>query len=184
MEDNEIIELYFKRDEEAIVETKRKYEILLNTIISRLLDDDRDCEECLDDTWVSIWNLIPPNRPENFKAYLAKIARNISIKKFEYNRAAKRDQSLETSFDELEEVLSNEMIKDDIDDGQISKVISDFLRNEKDIVRNIFILKYWYFESIESIALKYNFSESKVKSILYRTRNKLKNHLKKEGIRR
>ena len=183
MQDIEIIELYLKRDEKAIEESDRKYGIFVNRIAAKLLDDDRDLEECVSDVWVSLWKQIPPNNPTNFKAYVAKIARNLSIKKFEYNRASKRDMSLEVSFDEIEEIMPDKDIHKDIDDGAISKAISNFLRKENQINRNIFVLKYFYFESIEDIANKYDFSESKVKSILFRTRNKLKNHLKKEGIR-
>ena len=183
LEDEDIIALYFKRNESAIKETDLKYGRLCFNILSKLLDDQRDREECLNDVYMNLWNNIPPVHPTNLKAYIAKVVRNLSIKKFQYNKAAKRNRDLETSFAELENIIADNRYEVVISEEDLAKIVSDFLRTQKPDQRNVFIRKYWFFDSIEEIAERYHFSQTKVKSMLFHTREKLKKHLKKEGIR-
>ncbi len=182
MDDLSIIELYFERDENAIKETDIKYKKLCLGIARNILNNEADSEECVNDTYLSLWNSIPPARPDNFSAFICRITRNLSLKRLGYNRAQKRNPSVTVSFEELESVLPDSLIEPDISDEKLGKVISDFLRNQKEEARNVFIRKYWYFDTVADIAARYSFSESKVKVLLHRTRNKLREHLKKEGI--
>ena len=184
MEDFEIVDLYFKRDEAAITETDRKYGRLCHSIAAKLLDDGRDIEECLNDSYMGLWKAIPPNRPVSLKAFLSKMVRNLSIKRFEYNTADKRNRDLEVSFEELEYVLADDKINNDFSDDEIAHLISNFLRKESADARNIFVRKYYYFDTVEEIAERYDFSITKIKSSLFHTRKKLKKYLEKEGVRR
>ena len=182
MDDLSIIELYFARDEQAIKETDTKYGKLCHSIAYNILNNNEDSEECVNDTYIGVWNTIPPTRPNNFMAFVCRITRNLSLKRIEAMARQKRSQATIVSLDELAEVLPDESIADRISDEDIGKAISDFLRNEKEDVRNVFIRKYYFFDSIGDIAKHYGFTESKVKNMLYHTRNKLKEYLIKEGV--
>ena len=182
MDDLSIIELYFARDEQAIKETDAKYGKLCHSIAYNILNNNEDSEECVNDTYIGVWNTIPPTRPNNFMAFVCRITRNLSLKRIEIMARQKRTQATIVSLDELAEVLPDESIADGISDEDIGKAISDFLRNEKEDVRNVFIRKYYFFDSIGDISRRYGFTESKVKNMLYHTRNKLKEHLIKEGV--
>lgn len=182
MDDLMIIELYFERDEKAIKETDKKYGRLCFTVAINILDNDADSEECVNDTYLSVWNKIPPTRPNNFMAFICKITRNLSLKRLDYNKAMKRTSESLVSFTELEDILPDSSIMPNVENERIGKLISDFLHHEKPDVRAVFIRKYWFFDSISDIAARYSFSESKVKNMLYHSRNKLREYLKKEGI--
>ena len=182
MDDLMIIELYFARNEQAVRETDIKYGRLCFRLAVNILGNDEDAEECVNDIYLSLWNKIPPARPNNFMAFICKIARNLSLKKQDYNKALKRTSSSIVSITELEDILPDNSIAPDVSNDEISRIISDFLRHEKADTRNVFIRKYWFFDSISDIAARYSFTESKVKSMLYHTRNKLRDYLKKEGV--
>lgn len=182
MDDLMIIELYFARDEQAIKETDIKYGRLCFTLAINILGNDEDSEECVNDTYLSVWNKIPPTKPNNFMAFICKITRNLSIKRLDYNKAKKRTPESFVSFTELEEVLPDNNIMPEIKNAEIGKLISEFLKHEKPESRAVFIRKYWFFDSVSDIAARYSFTESKVKNMLYHSRNKLREFLKKEGI--
>ena len=182
MNDLSIIELYFARDEEAIKQTDMKYGKLCHRVAYNILNNNEDSEECVNDTYIGVWNAIPPTRPNNFMAFVCKITRNLSLKRLEAMSRQKRSQATIVSFDELAEVLSDESIADGVSDEDIGKLISAFLRNEKSEIRDVFIRKYFFFDSIGDIARRYDFTESKVKNMLHHTRTKLKDFLIKEGI--
>ena len=182
MEDFEIIDLYFARNEHAIKETDRKYGKLCFSIAHNLLYSREDSEECVNDTYLSVWNAIPPNKPGHFMAFLCKITRNLSLKRLDYNLAKKRNPDLLVSLEELETVLPDNRVNPAMEDREIGEAISRFLRTETPQSRNVFLRKYWFFDSIQTICERYGFSESKVKSMLRRTRKRLKLYLKKEGI--
>ena len=182
MEDHEIIKLYFSRDERAIKETDIKYGKLCRRIANNILKNDEDSEECLNDTYIGVWNAIPPAKPDRLMAFVCKIARNLALKRLESATRQKRSQAVLVSLSELEEILPDETIAADIGNEDIGKTISAFLRNEKPEIRNVFIRKYYFFDSISEIAELYGFTESKVKNMLYHTRKKLKEYLIKEGI--
>jgi len=182
LDDLNIIELYFARDERAIKETDAKYGKLCYRIAYNILNNYEDSEECVNDTYLGVWNAIPPTRPNNFMAFVCGITRNLSLKRIEAMIRYKRLQANIVSLYELAEVLPDPSIAVGVSDEDIGKAISDFLRNEKDAARNVFIRKYYFFDSIGDIARQYGFTESKVKNMLYRTRTKLKKFLIKEGI--
>ena len=182
MDDLMIIKLYFERNEQAINETDAKYGRLCFGIANNVLADNEDAEECVNDTYLSVWNQIPPTRPNNFRSFLCKIVRNLSLKKLDYNLALKRNRNMTISFSELEDILQDNSIYDELEYKELGKIISDFLWQEKEDSRNVFIRKYYFFDSVSDIARRYSFTENKVKSMLYHSRNRLKEHLKKEGI--
>ena len=182
MDDLMIIELYFSRNEQAIKETDIKYGKLCFSMANNILSNDEDSEECVNDTYLSVWNKIPPTRPNNFRAFICKIVRNLSMKKLEFNRALKRTQNVTVSYTELEKILPDTRTAPEWEYENLGKIISDFLQHEKEDARNVFIRKYYFFDSISDIAERYSFTESKVKNMLYHSRNKLRECLKKEGI--
>ena len=182
MDDNQIIELFFARDEQAIQATDGKYgKVCLHTA-NNLLSSREDAEECVNDTYLTAWNQIPPIRPRILPAFLCKIVRNLSLKRLEQNNALKRSPEILISFDELSYVLPDHRIDSEMQEEQLGWIISEFLKTEKQESRNVFLRKYWFFDSISEISQMYGYSETKVKSMLMRTRNRLRYYLKKEGI--
>ena len=179
MEDSQIIDLFFSRDENAIRETESKYGKLCSHIARNILDNSEDAEECVQDTYLAIWNAIPPARPNHFSAFVCKIARNLSFKKLEYITASKRNAAVCISLTELEAILP----ASHMESNELGSMINAFLRTEDALSRKIFLRRYWCFDSIKEIAQQFYFSENKVKTILFRTRNRLKDYLKKEGIK-
>lgn len=177
--DTEIIEMYFARNENAIRRTQSKYGDLCFRIAVNVLGNNEDAEECVNDTYLSVWNRIPPDMPENFKAYICKIARNLSLSRLRYNTAKKRNLDALLPLSDVENTASAE---DDTSDMELGRLISDFLRSQPTDVRNVFMRKYWFYDSVEEIAERFSFSKSKVKSMLFHTRNRLKKYLKEEGI--
>ncbi len=182
MDDIKIIDLFFARDEQAIKETDIKYGKLCFALANNILRCREDSEECVNDTYFSVWNRVPPTRPGNFRAYLCKIVRNISLRKLDYSLAAKRSRDLTVSLSELEDIMPDERVSPEPEIEDLGRMISDFLRREKEDARNVFIRKYYFFDTIEDIAARYEFSESKVKNMLYHSRNRLKKYLAKEGV--
>ena len=182
MDDSKIIELYFARNEQAIRETASKYSKLCHSIAYNILNNHEDSEECVNDTYTGVWNAIPPTRPNNLMAFVCKIARNLSLKRLEFIKREKRSASILISLEELEAVLPDERYAPNVSDEEVGKLISEFLYTQKEEVRNVFIRKYYFFDSIGEIAERYSFTESKVKNMLFNTRNKLKDYLIKEGI--
>ena len=182
MDDLKIIELYFERNEQAIKETDAKYGKLCHSIAYNVLHNYEDCEECVSDTYMGVWNAIPPTRPDNFMSFVCKIARNLSLKRLEFMTREKRSADVLLSLNELAAVLPDERYAPNVSDEDVGKLISAFLRRQKEEVRTVFIRKYYYFDSIEEIAKHCGFTKSKVKNMLFYTRTKLKDYLIKEGV--
>ncbi len=182
VDDRQVIELYFARDERAIGETEAKYGKLCLRIARNILSDEGDAEECVNDVYLNVWNAIPPRRPAHFAAFVCKITRNLALKRLRFNTAQKRAAGVLVSLSELEELLPDPCVSTDLGEEPLGRLISAFLRREQAEVRNVFLRRYWYFDSLDDIAERYGFSESKVKSMLYHTRNKLREYLKKEGV--
>lgn len=182
MDDQRIIELCFRRDEQAIRETDGKYGRLCRSIAYNILGNHEDAEECVNDAYMGMWNAIPPARPDSLTAYICRITRNLSLKRLEFLTREKRSRAVLVSLEELEEVLPDERCDPSVGGEEIGRRIGDFLRGEKESVRDVFIRKYYFFDSVGDIARRYSFTESKVKNMLYRTRNKLRDYLIKEGV--
>lgn len=182
MEDTKIIELYFERDEQAIKETEQKYGRLCHSISYNILQNAEDSEECVNDTFSALWNAIPPTKPDNFMAFVCKIARNISLKRLEFLSREKRAANITLSFEELDCILPDTAASVNIDDEELGRLINKFLLAQKEDTRNVFLRRYFFFDSIEEIAKRYGFTNSKVKNMLLNTRKKLKDFLIKEGF--
>ena len=180
MEDQQIIGLLFQRSEAAISVLQQKFGRLCRSIISNILPDSRDVEECLTDTYLRIWNSIPPQCPARLDSYLARIARNVALDRYDYNSASMRSTNLTLAYEELTMYLpSGEKETDAI---EFRAFINRFLQGLPKVSRMMFLRRYWYGESIGELAKAFECSEEKVKSSLFRTRNKLREAMIKEGI--
>ncbi len=183
MDDNKIIELYFQRAENAIEETDKKYGKYCYTIADNILNDRYDAEESVNDTYLSAWNSIPPHKPSILATFLGKITRRISIDKWRRRNAEKRGFG-ETPLvlDELQEcVADTKNVESEMDRKLLEEVINSFVASLSPTEKKVFLCRYWYLDSISSISKQFGFSESKVKSMLMRTREKLRKILIKEG---
>lgn len=182
MEDEKIIDLYWARDEAAIHETDVKYHHYCGAIALRILENMEDAEECVNDTWLHTWNAVPPERPNILSVFLGRITRNLSIDRYRMKHAARRRSNMETVDLELADLEGRYHLDAQIEDRVIARAISDFLRQTDTFSRILFVRRYWYLESIHDLAERYNVSESKVKSNLFRTRKALRQHLLEEGV--
>jgi len=181
LDDASILALYFKRDERAIARTDEKYGPSCRKVARRILWDGRDIDECISDTWLRAWNVIPPKRPDPLEAFLNRVTRNLSINRHDYNKAQKRDSALTVAFMELNDGLPDpkETVTDEM---AFRDFINRFLRSQSREARRYFLLRYWYGMTIQEIAQKCQANEEKVKSSLFRTRNKLREAMEKENI--
>lgn len=183
MDDERIIELYWQRNENAISETKAKYGKYCYSIAYNILKSNEDAEECENDTYLEAWNSVPPQKPKILSAYLGTITRRKSIDKWRKKTAEKRGGGFQLSLDELENYLSDDKgICDEIIAEEMAKKISEFLRTLPEKECNVFLRRYWYFDSITEICNRYGYGQSKVKMMLKRTREKLFSYLEKEGM--
>ena len=184
MTDEMIVELYWQRDEQAIKETQAAYGSYIHYVAYAILRDERDAEEITNDTYLKVWNSIPPQRPKPLKAFLGRIARQLSINRAEYNTAEKRGGTqYPLALDELLEcVADKDSLPDPADLIALTDTINAFLRALPTDARRMFIRRYWYMDSIKEIAVAFAASESRVKSTLARAREKLRKTLEKEGF--
>ena len=182
MDDSKIIDLFFERSENALTETKRKYSGLIMSIAMRILKSKPDAEECENDTYMGAWNTIPPQRPNNLTAFLARIARNLALKKYEFINAAKRSPKGLVYLDELGDCISDKGDSIRYSDGVLKEAINSFLTGLGEESRRVFMLRYWYFSDIKEICQKCGISKSKAESMLFRTRKKLKKFLEERGL--
>lgn len=185
MKDQEIVDLFWERSETAISQVKGKYFRYCYSIALGILRNYEDAEECVNDTWVRAWNGIPPARPVMLRTFLGKITRNLSLNALEKMNAQKRGQGqVPLILSELEECISapNSQPEDKLEGKEITQVINKFLSKLTAEHQKVFVRRYWYASSIEEISEAYSLSESKVKSILFRLRKKLKKELEKEGV--
>lgn len=184
MDDEKIVNLYWQRNPVAIAETKTKYGKFCYTIAYRVLHNNEDAEECENDTYLEAWNSMPPQKPSVLSAFLGTITRRNSIDKWRKKMTEKRGGGeFELSLNELENCIPDEKsIDEQLAVEELAKIISTFLRGLPETERNVFLRRYWYFDSINEICEKYGFGQSKVKMMLLRTRQKLLSCLEKEGV--
>ena len=183
MNDRQIIELYLERKEAAIQATQEAYGRYCYTIAYGILSDHQDAEECVNDTYVSLWNAIPPHEPEYFKGFIGKLTRNNAIKIYERKTADKRGGN-RTSLvlDEFGECLPDSENGNPADDAALKDMLERFLYTLPVKHRRIFLQRYWYAAELGTIAATLGINIDHVKVILFRTRKKLKDFLEKEGI--
>lgn len=183
MEDEEIINLYWNRQEKAISETDKKYGKYCSTISFNILQNREDAKECVNDTYLKTWDSIPPQRPNILKVYLGRIARNLAINQYERKKAKKRDYTLEIALQELNECISSSNnVEEQLDYNELVNMLNVFLSRLSQNNRKIFLERYWYLYSIKEISSNNRISESNTKTILLRIRSQLKNYLKEGGL--
>lgn len=183
MEDFNIIELYWQRDEQAIAETDLKYGRFCHAIAFNLLNVQEDAEECVSDTWCSAWEQIPPARPAKFKAWLGRIIRNISISLWHRNHAQKRNSGLTELLDELEDCIpAAPSVEQTLETAALGKFISSWLLSLSEDDRIMFVRRYWYGLPLKDLACDMGTDAGKLAQRMYRLRLSLKDALEKEGF--
>lgn len=183
MQDSKIIDLFFERSEQAITELSLKYEKLCINIAVNILGNEEDSLECINDSYLGVWNTVPPQRPENLKYYLCRIVRNNALKRYHSNTAAKRNSHYNVALQELEECLPDcNSIDKELTSAEITRLIDSFLESQKAENQIIFTRRYFFSDSIGDIAKRVGMSESNISVRLNRMRKSLRNHLEKEGI--
>lgn len=181
--DEEIIALYWARNEDAIRETHNKYGALLYRIARNILLDARDCEECRNDVYLKTWNAIPPERPSVLRLFLIKIQRNAAIDRY-YMNTKKRNipSEMTVSLEEWAEIPAKGNMEDELQAEELGKIINDYLYELPEQERYSFIARYYFAEPVRTIAQKLRVSESAVYKSLGKLRERLKERLKEEGI--
>ena len=184
MDDAQIINLYFARDENAIIETKNKYQNMCYRIAQNILYNREDSEECVNDTWLRTWNTIPPSRPSVLSTFLAKIVRNLSLNRYRDMHALKRGgSSVNIAIEELNECITDgKTVEKDMEYKLLTESIEDFLWKQTKRNRTVFLKRYFYVMDIKEIAEELDIKEGTVKSILSRMRKKLAVWLEKEAV--
>lgn len=178
MRDSEIIELYFARDEQAIAETEKSYGAYCQSIAAQILGNPSDAEECVNDTWLRAWHSIPPKRPNPLKLFLGKITRNLAISRYRANHRQKRAH-IEIALSELEACVP----MPEESTAELRLLLDSFLVTLEDTERRLFVGRYWYAYTPETLARAYGMTRNAVGLRLMRTREKLKQYLEKEGWR-
>jgi len=180
MKDNQIIELFWNRDKKALEEVQRIYHHLLLHIAKNIAGSTEDAEECVNDTYMKLWSIIPPERPESLKNFAARIVRNLAIDVYRKEKARGKGTDLPFIFDELESMFANG--KDEYDEVEFQDLVNGFLSGLDSKERMLFVRRYWQGESIQDLVMWSGLKESAVKMRLLRTRNKFQEYLKEGGI--
>ena len=185
MDDQEIIARFFARDEEGLAAAQERYGDYCAAVARNLLSDQRDQEECLSDTWLRAWNTIPPQRPRSLGAFLAKITRNLAIDCLRSGNTVRRGGGQTTlALEELGECVSQAGSPEgELDRQAAVEALNRFLDGLPPLQREVFLRRYWYLDSVGEIARRFSMSQSKVKTMLFRTRQELRTYLEQEGIR-
>lgn len=184
MDDARIVSLYWDRDEQAIEESESKYGGYCHAIAYRILTNQEDADESVNDTWLAAWESMPPHRPSVLSTYLGKITRRVSLNRWrDSNRDKRGGGEVSLSLDELTECVPD---KQDVERAmeltELTEAVNSFLAGLPKIERDVFVCRYWFVASVREIGEKFEFSENKTKSMLFRTRKKLMAHLEKEGL--
>ena len=183
MQDSQIVRLYLQRKEDAIRETEQKYAAYLSEISGRILEDWEDRQECVNETYFRAWNSIPPHHPQNLKTYLGKMVRQLSIDVYRTKTREKRKATeYAVCLDELSECIPDSISTEQILEAkELEQAVASYLKTLEKEKRVLFICRYYYMDSIAALVARFSMSESKVKSMLHRTRKGLERYLQKEG---
>jgi len=184
LEDNKIIDLFLSRDESAITQVSEKYGSRLRSLAYNILGDLTAAEECENDTYMEAWSSIPPHEPRSYLfPFLARITRHTALDICKERNRLKRNALISELSEELEQCIpSPEDTESRIDSILLSEAINAFLSTLSEDKRNVFIRRYWFMDSVNDIAKRYGMSQSKIKSILFRSRNQLREYLEQKGI--
>ena len=181
MNDSKIIGLFFERSEDAIRAAEAAYGSMCRGIARKMLGNEEDVQECINDTWHSLWDAIPPEKPVFLRAYIARITRNLAMKRLIRQKAEKRTAAT-VSFEELSQCIPDrETVESVVEGKELVRAIDAFLDTLTERERNLFLRRYWFFDSIKELSRSFHMSESNVKVTLYRIRNQLKDYLAKEA---
>ena len=183
MEEEQIVELYFRREETAISATEERYGGYCRSIASNILHSREDAEECVNDTWLRAWNAIPPQRPQRLRLFLGRITRNLSFDRYLAGRTQKRGGGeIALVLEELDECIpSASSAEQPVLERELSESVNRFLHSLPERACAVFLSRYWYGKPIREIAERFSMTENSVKTGLFRSRAKLKDHLEKEG---
>lgn len=181
MEDKQIILLYQQRSHEAIRETETQYGHLIRSIAKNILGNEDDAQECANDTYLAVWNSIPPQNPVSFMSYICKIVKNLALMRVRHDTVKKRSAEL-VAIDELIEVLPGTSLEDEILAKELGKHITVFLERLGKTDRIVFVRRYWYGDPVRDIAVDLHMTANGVSIRLHKLRNRLKNYLEKEGL--
>ena len=183
LDDSKIIELFYERSEQAIIELSQKYGSVCKKVANNILNDVRDSEECVNDAYLGAWNTIPPQKPNPLLSYVCRIVRNLAIKRYHANTAVKRNSIYDVALDELDNcVPTSDSVEDDFNANVVAKSIDRFLATLDKANRVMFVRRYWYSDSITDLAKIFHTSNHNISVRLSRTREKLKKHLIQEGV--
>lgn len=183
MLDNEIIDLFYERSEQAIEELSKKYGSVCRKVARNILNNEFDAEECVNDSFLAAWNTIPPQNPNPLLTYICRIVRNLSIKKYHANTAIKRNSFYDAALNELEECFrSPANIEKELAAKELTLLLDSFLDTLNKENRMMFVRRYWYADSIPDIAARFRVSNNNATVRLFRTREKLQIYLRKAGF--
>ena len=183
MDDRKIIDLYFARKEDAIKHTDETYGRRLYHLAENIVKNGQDAEESVSDTYMKAWDTIPPQRPQHFFAYLAKICRNFALKRLDWKNAGKRKAEIVSLTEEMEMCIPDQSRDREMEAKELSMILDRFLRTLTPENQMVFLRRYWYADTIAEIAARYGISENAVLMRLNRTRAKLCTYLEKEGTK-
>ena len=183
MTDEEIIDLFFERSEQAISELAAKHGHAVERVVSNILGDPEDAEECVNDTWLGTWNSIPPQRPAPLRTYVCRIARNLATKKFHANLAQKRNSRYDIALDELAECIPDRgTVEETVDAKELARILDGFLDTLSYEDRFLFMRRYWFADPLADAAEQAGMSYGAAAVRLHRVRKKLRKLLMKEGV--
>lgn len=183
MEDREIVDLLFARSEQAVAELEQKYGGTVRKTAANLLSDPLDVEECANDTWFGVWNTIPPQRPQPLVSYICRIARNLAVKRYRANTAAKRKRGYELVLDELEECIPSGMnVETELEARELTAAIDRFLHTLSYEDRFLFVRRYFYADAVSELATVTHRSADRTSVRLFQLRERLRKMLEKEGL--
>ena len=184
--DAQILQLFEQRSEEAISAAALQYGGLCRQIAMNILENVEDAEECINDTWLAVWNRIPPEQPRSLTAYICRIVRNLSMDRMDYLRAGKRDAAATSSLEALMELQQDVSVTDlhleSVSEDVFRNAFNGFLAELPKEMRQVFVRRYWFGDDLAAIAARLGCGQGKVKSSLFRTRNALRTYLEQEGV--
>ena len=183
LKDQEIVRLFFERSEQAITELILKYGAAIRSVASNILKNAQDIEECSNDTYLHVWNRIPPAEPQHLGAYVCRIARNVCLNRYHADTAQKRNSHYDVALDELEATIpALSTVESDYDARELTAYLNRFLKGLSANDRYLFLRRYWYGHGISEIARNLGMTPHAASVRLFRLRQKLQNYLQKEGL--